>query len=154
MNELLTQDTDSNGTANYTLAYDAAGNLTDDGQSYKYEYDAFYRLRKVKNQSGTLLAEYRYNGLGHMIGRHEDTDADGDVDASDVWFYPAYDEVWREVAVYRESDTSPKETYVNALAGLDGYGRSSYINDVVCRDRDANSGWTAASDGAATKTSM
>ena len=59
----------------------------------------------------------------------------------------AYDEGWREVAVFREDDTSPKEQFVNATAGLDGYGGSSYINDVVCRNRDANSGWTAASDG-------
>jgi len=33
-----------------------------------------------------------------------------------------------------------------ALGGY-GYGRSSYINDVVCRNRDNTSGWLAASDG-------
>ena len=82
-----------------------------------------------------------------MIMVHEDTDADGDADASDVKFYPAYDEGWREVARYRETDTSPKEQFVNAMAGLDGKGRSSYINDVVCRNRDNTSGWLAASDG-------
>ena len=101
--------------------------MTDDGEDYKYEYDAFYRLRKVKSQSSVLLAEYRYNGLGHMIGVHEDTDADGDCDGSDIWFYPAYDEGWREVARYRDTDSSPKEQFVNAMAGLDGYGGSSYI---------------------------
>lgn len=36
---------------------------------------------------------------------------------------------------------------MNAMAGLDGYGHSSYINDVVLRDRDNTSGWLAASDG-------
>jgi YD repeat-containing protein len=147
VNELTARDTDSNGSSNFTLSYDAAGNLTDDGEDYEYEYDAFYRLRKVKNQSATLLAEYRYNGLGHMIGVHEDTDADGDCDGSDVWFYPAYDEGWREVARYRDADSSPKEQFVNATAGLDGYGGSSYINDVVCRERDNTGGWLAASDG-------
>src|SRR5262249_40194337 len=55
-NELTARDTDSNGTSNYSLSYDPAGNMTDDGETYKYEYDAFYRLRKVKNQSSTLLA--------------------------------------------------------------------------------------------------
>jgi RHS repeat-associated protein len=147
VNELTARDTDSNSSNNYTLTYDAAGNLTDDAESYEYEYDAFNRLREVRNQSATLLAEYRYNGLGFMIGVHEDTDADGDADGSDKWFYPAYDEGWREVARFRETDTSPKEQFVNATAGLDGYGRSSYINDVVCRDRDANTAWTSASDG-------
>lgn len=43
VNELLTRDTDSNASVNYTLAYDAAGNLTDDAESYEYVYDAFYR---------------------------------------------------------------------------------------------------------------
>jgi RHS repeat-associated protein len=147
VNELTARDVDSDATDDYTLSYDAAGDLTDDGEDYKYEYDAFYRLRKVRDQSDTLVAEYRYNGLGHMIGVHEDTDDDGDADGSDVWFYPAYDEAWREVARYRESDSSPKEQFVNACAGPDGYGRASYINDVVCRDRDANAGWTSASDG-------
>jgi RHS repeat-associated protein len=147
VNELTARDTDTNGTNNYSLSYDPNGNLTDDAESYEYEYDAFNRLRKVKNQSSTLLAEYRYNGLGHMIGVHEDTDADGDADASDLWFYPAYDEAWREVARYREDDSSPKEDFINAMAGLDGYGGSSYINDVVCRNRDNTSGWLAASDG-------
>jgi RHS repeat-associated protein len=147
VNELTARDTDTSGSNNYTLSYDAAGNLTDDGESYKYEYDAFNRLRKVKNQSSTLLAEYRYNGLGHMIMVWEDTEADVDLDSSDVKFYPAYDEAWREVARYRESDSPPKEQFVNATAGLDGYGGSSYINDVVCRNRDNTSGWLAASDG-------
>jgi len=147
VNELEARDVDSDASADYTLAYDAAGNMTDDGEDWKYEYDAFYRLRKVRNQSDTLLAEYRYNGLGHMIGVHEDVEPDNDLDGSDQWYYPAYDEAWREVARYRESDASPKEQFVNATAGLDGYGRSSYINEVVCRNRDANSGWTAASDG-------
>jgi len=155
VNELSSRDTDSNGTPNFTLAYDAAGNMTDDGEDYEYEYDAFYRLRKVKNQSSTLLAEYRYNGLGHMIEIHEDTDASETVDNSDVWFHPAYDEGWRTVATFRSywngssrvSDSSPKEQFVNAMAGLDGYGRSSYINDVVCRERDNTGGWLAASDG-------
>ncbi len=147
VNELETRDTDSNASVNFTLAYDAAGNMTDDGEDYEYVYDAFYRLRQVNNQSSTVLAEYRYNGLGHMIAVLEDTNASGGIDGSDVTFHPAYDEGWREVARYRSGDTSPKEQFVNATAGLDGYGRSSYINDVVLRDRDNTSGWLAASDG-------
>src|SRR5690606_29035744 len=58
-NELQTRDTDSSGTANYTLAYDKVGNQTDDGKDYPYVYDAFGRLRQVKSRSdGSLVAEY------------------------------------------------------------------------------------------------
>jgi hypothetical protein len=147
VNELTARDTDSNASNNYTLSYDGSGDLTDDGQSYKYEYDSFLRLRKVKNQSNALVAEYRYNGLGHRIAVHEDTDADLDVDANDKWYYDAFDERWRHLARFRESDSSPKEDFVPAQAGLDGNGGSSYIDLVVCRNKDANTAWTSASDG-------
>jgi hypothetical protein len=147
VNELTARDTDSNASNNYTLTYDGSGDMTDDGQSYKYEYDSFLRLRKVKNQSSALVAEYRYNGLGHRIAVHEDTDTDLDVDANDKWFYDAFDERWRHLARFRESDSSPKEDFVPAQAGLDGNGGSSYIDLVVCRNKDANTAWTSASDG-------
>jgi RHS repeat-associated protein len=147
VNELTGRDTDDNGTDNYTLVYDAVGNLTDDGESYEYVYDPFGRLRKINNQSAALVAEYKYNALGHMIAVHEDTDTDGDVDANDKWFYPVHDERWRMIANFRESDTAPKEEWVNQDAGLDGRGGSSYINGVVLRNKDANTAWTSASDG-------
>ncbi len=147
VNELTARDTDDNGTDDYTLTYDGDGNLTDDGESYKYVYDPFGRLRKVNNQSDALVAEYKYNGPGHMIAVHEDTDTDGDVDSNDKWFYPVHDERWRMVANFREDDTAPKEEFVNHEAGLDGRGGSSYINAVVLRDKDANTSWTSASDG-------
>jgi RHS repeat-associated protein len=51
------------------------------------------------------------------------------------------------VANLRESDTAPKEEWVNQDAGLDGRGGSSYINGVVLRNKDANTAWTSASDG-------
>ena len=148
VNELTGRDTDDNGTDDYTLAYDGVGNLTDDGENYTYEWDAFGRLRKVKNRStSALVAEYRYNGLGHRIAEHVDTDDDGDVDASDKWYYFAYDEDWRWLATFREDDSDPKEEFVVQHAGLDGAGGSSYINGVVLRDKDANTAWTDASDG-------
>ncbi|MEW6743202.1 MAG: RHS repeat-associated core domain-containing protein [Planctomycetota bacterium] len=148
VNELTARDVDDNGTDDYTLTYDAVGNLTDDGQSYTWEWDAFGRLRKVKNRStAALVAEYTYNGLGHRIGVHQDTEPDGDVDGDDLWYFTAYDEGWRVLATFRSSDTSPKEEFILHQAGLDGLGGSSYINAVVCRDKDANTAWTAQSDG-------
>ena len=51
------------------------------------------------------------------------------------------------VANFRESDTAPKEEWVNQDAGLTGRGGSHYINGVVLRNKDANTAWTSASDG-------
>jgi len=148
VNELSARNTNSSGGDEFTLTYDALGNLTDDGDDYQYEWDAFGRLRKVKNTAGSaLIAEYRYNGLGYRIAVHEDTDTDADVDSNDKWYYDAFDERWRQVARFRESDTSPKEEFVPHAAGNSGFGSASYIDLVVCRDKDANTAWTSAGDG-------
>ncbi len=148
VNELLARDIDSDSSDDYALDYDGNGNVTDDGESYEYEWDAFGRLRKVKNTSGSaLIAEYRYNGLGYRIAVHEDTDTDADVDGNDKWYYDALDERWRQVARFRETDTSPKEEFVHHCAGSNGSGTASYVDLVVCRDKDANTAWTSASDG-------
>ena len=78
---------------------------------------------------------------------HHDWNRSGAADGSDVWFYLVYDENWRMVAVFRDTDTTPKEEFVNHEAGLDGFGGSSYIDAVICRNRDANTAWTSATDG-------
>jgi RHS repeat-associated protein len=148
VNELTARDTDDNGTDNYTLTYDEVGNLRDDGENYTYEWDAFGRLRKVKNRNNSaLVCENRYNGLHHRIAYHEDSDADSDVDGNDKWYYIAYDRIWRWVATFRESDTSPKEEFVYHAAGYEGVGSGSFIDLVLFRDKDANTAWTSAADG-------
>jgi len=148
VNELSARNTDSAGGNEYTLAYDGVGNLTDDGEDYEYGWDPFGRLRTIKRTDNqALVAEYRYNGLGYRIAVHEDTDTDADVDSNDKWYYDAFDERWRQVARFRESDTSPKEEFVPHAAGNSGFGWASYIDLVVCRDKDANTAWTSASDG-------
>ena len=58
-----------------------------------------------------------------------------------------HDECWRMVAVYRKSDSSPKEAFVYHNTGASEGGGSSYIDDCILRDRDHNSGWTSAADG-------
>jgi hypothetical protein len=78
---------------------------------------------------------------------HEDTDVDGDVDSNDKWYYDVFDEGWRQLARYREGDSSPKEDFVPHQAGANGYGGSSYIDSVICRNKDKNTAWTTASDG-------
>ncbi|MCC6970107.1 MAG: hypothetical protein IT434_07770, partial [Phycisphaerales bacterium] len=147
-NELLTRDTDSNSSVNYTLTHDAVGNLTDDGKDYSHVSDAFGRLRTVKNRGNSaVVAEYTYNGLNMRIGWHSDADADADVDANDPWYSFAMDDRWRIVATFRGSDTSPKELFAYHNAGANGRGSSSYIDSVILRNRDANTSWTSSADG-------
>jgi YD repeat-containing protein len=135
VNELTARDTNSAAPAEFNFTYDAAGNMTDDGQSYTYEWDPFGRLRKVKNRStAALVSEYWYDGLGYLVTRHQDTDSDGDVDASDKKFHSAFDERWRVVATYRESDSSPKEQFLYHAAGDGGDGGASYIDLVALRN--------------------
>jgi len=148
VNELSARNTDSAGGNEYTLAYDGVGNLTDDGEDYEYGWDPFGRLRTIKRTDNqALVAEYRYNGLGYRIAVHEDTDTDADVDSNDKWYFDAFDERWRQVARFRESDTSPKEEFVPHVAGIQRVGRSRYIDLVISRYKDANTAWTAAADG-------
>jgi RHS repeat-associated protein len=125
-NEVLTKS-----SLAHNPAYDAVGNRTDDGAKYNYVYDVFGRLRKVldRNTPTTVVAEYAYDGLGHMItARHYGGDIERFV----------YDDQWRIVAIYRSSGSSTalKERYVRHAAGFGGYGGSSYIDDIVLRDRD------------------
>ncbi len=134
----------------YAGTHDAVGNQIDDGEDYEYVYDPFGRLRFVnRTDNQALVAEYRYNGLGFRVGWHYDVDADGTVEntSDDPWFYFAYDEGWRMVATYRSTDSSPKEQFVHHVAGLGGFGGSSYIDGVILRERDANTAWASAADG-------
>ena len=146
-NELTGRDTDDNGTDNYTLTYDEVGNLTDDGEHYEYVFDVFGRLRKVNDTSDqSLVVEYKYDGLGHLIARHDDSDADGTVEdtSDDPWYYSAFDEYWREVATFRDTDSDPKEQFVYHNWGAGGDG---LIDALILRDKDANTAWTSAADG-------
>ncbi len=147
-NELLTRNTNSGGPVEYTLSFDAVGNMTDDGKSYTYEYDAFGRLVRLRNRStAALVAEYAYYGNWNRASEKYDTDGDGDVDGSDLTYHFAYDDAWRLVATFRGSDSQPKEQFLPHLAGLGGMGGSVGLDAVVLRNRDANSAWTSACDG-------
>jgi len=143
VNEITARDTDDDGTDDFTLTWDVAGNLSDDDEDYEYVYDAWNRLRKIQDTSDqSLIAEYRYNGLAYRIAEHADTDDDGDVDASDEWHYFANDTSWRMVAMLVDSDTDPTKQYVHHDAGADGLGGSSYVDLVVLRDRDTTANGT------------
>jgi RHS repeat-associated protein len=154
VNEMLTR---VNNSVTKSPAFNAVGQKTDDGVNYAYDWDAFGRLRKVKNRTtSALVVEYTYNGLNQQIGRHADLDADGDVDSTDKWEWTIYDPRWRRAATYMvaggstfggAADSDPKERYVHHAAGRSGGG--SYLDSVILRDRDQNGGGgnNGAADG-------
>jgi RHS repeat-associated protein len=118
--------------------------------------DAYRFLSDVTKPCGTtsVIEENVYNGLNQRIGWHYDVDADGDVDSSDPWYWFVQDLRWRTVATYRvptswatAADSDPKERFIFHHAGLAGSGGSGYIDEVILRDRDNTSGFTASSDG-------
>lgn len=138
--------------ASAAMSYDAVGSLIDDDDQL-YKYDPMRRLVEVKLKSGpTTIVEYKYNGLGWLIGRHSDVtqngggNPDGLVNSYDPWYYTAFDERWRGVATYRASDTRPKEQFVYHALGYGGNRLQPYHDAVVLRDRDANTAWKSAAD--------
>ncbi len=136
-NELTERDVDGGSTV-YTLTNDALGHLEDDGKDYDYVYDAFGRLREVKDRSsGNIVSEYEYNGLGWRIRAINDSDADGSL-ADETAEHFAYDEAWRLIAIFDGSAAvdEPREQVVYHRAGLDGKGRSEYLDRVILRERD------------------
>jgi RHS repeat-associated protein len=129
---------------------DLGGMITDDenggSYGYLYTYDAWSRLVTVDDKSHNHVAQYRYNGLGHRIGWKAKFDT-GLTYANNLWRYFQYNEKWQQVGMYLETsagantvNTYAKETYLYHTAGLDGRGGSSYIDSVVCRERDVNGG--------------
>ena len=160
VNELRSRDTDNNGatdTNDYEPDYDKNGNLIDDDKrtptgtyTYRYgdyDYDAWNRLVAVRNQSGTLVAEYTYNGEGHMTSSHDDTDTDGDVDGSDATFYKVNTPDWKQVAEFLGTNTDAKFLTYFHTAGDDGLGGSSYIDAPFRRRMDLSNGRGGAADG-------
>jgi RHS repeat-associated protein len=97
-------------------------------------------------ETETPTAEYRYNGLGQRIMWRYDANASGTV-ASTKRYHYMYDDRWRVVVVFRDADSTPKESFVYHAAGNAGQGSSSYIDSVILRDRDVTNGWTGAADG-------
>ena len=125
--------------------------MTDNGKGQQFVYDAWGRLRQVKQLvSGTyhLKSAYRYNGLGYKISLGTDMDNDGSIDSASETSYFVYDDRWRLAGVYRLSGGSMSlfERWVHHQAGLKGLGGSSYIDSLVLRDRDVvTTGGTASS---------
>src|SRR5690606_20809374 len=134
-NEWIARDIDADGTDDYTLTYDDAGNMTSDGKDYNYTYDVFGRLVGIDTVStDDPVKSYRYNGLGWRI-----TDSDG-TDTEHL----VYNERWQLVATYEGADV--REQFVHHAAGLDGRGGSSYIDSVILRTTYTGTGGGVVED--------
>jgi YD repeat-containing protein len=142
-------------------AYSKAGELLDDKVNYTYVYDAWGRLRQVKNRStSAVVSEYRYNALGYRIAWHYDVTSasspfgpDGTVNDTDPWYFFAYNDRWQKWGVIRGTsssgtitlDANPKEIFVHHKAGAGGFGGSSYIDSVLLlHGRDTSAEWRLA----------
>ncbi|MCI0463316.1 MAG: hypothetical protein L0Z62_40735, partial [Gemmataceae bacterium] len=55
------------GVGSSSLTFDGNGNLKTDEAGQQYVYDAWNRLVQVKDSGNTVLASYKYDGLGRRI---------------------------------------------------------------------------------------
>ncbi|MEB2280169.1 DNRLRE domain-containing protein [Lysinibacillus xylanilyticus] len=86
---------------NQVYTYDNDGNLTNDGTN-TYEWNAFDQLTKVKNNTGTVIAEYGYDEKGR---RTYSKDSNGSI------FY-AYDGDSNRVLYEKDSSSYAVKSYV------------------------------------------
>ncbi|NLW83450.1 MAG: hypothetical protein GXY41_03450 [Phycisphaerae bacterium] len=122
-NQVYATDT-PNITNRYTavggqpLAYDAAGNLTQDHDGYRYVYDhenRITRIFKLNGQTEIDVAQYAYDALGRRIGKY-------DAAAMETTFY-YYNDQWQILAEYTD-DTTCRQWFT--------YG--NYIDEVLSRN--------------------
>ncbi len=98
--------------------FDANGNMTTDETGKQYVYDAWNRLKVVKNSGGTTLKTYVYDALGRRV-----TETAGG--ATTDFYYSASWQVLEERDAARTNDT--KVRYVWSPV---------YVDAMILRDRD------------------
>ncbi len=128
-------DTDTpNITNRYTavggdpLDYDAAGNLTQDHDGYRYVYDyenRITRIYKLNGQTEVDVAFYAYDALGRRIGKF-------DAAALEVTYY-YYNDQWQILAEYDGTAFGNRYVYGNyideVLVMNDGTDDHYYLHD-------------------------
>jgi RHS repeat-associated protein len=110
-------------------SYDDAGNLTDDGENYKYVYDYRNRLIELRRKSDSKLkAKYEYDGLNRRVRKVVyDLNEQDLVELSDTWYI--YDG-WRCIEERDLNDSN--ELRVRHLHG------GTYIDEHVRQERDTD----------------
>jgi RHS repeat-associated protein len=112
--------------------YDAAGNLIDDGV-YQYGYDAWNRLvsveRKAVDADGeyTVVATYRYDGLGHRV--YKKVENSGDLDRTEYYYY---NQKWQLLEVDQGTTSETHKAVQQFVWG------TNYIDEAICMDVDTN----------------
>ena len=99
-----------------TPTYDANGNLTKDETGRTFTYDSWNRLATVKNPAGTLVASYKWDGMGRRV-RETRGSTTTDLYYSDQWqvleervggvarFSYAWSPVYVDALIARDRDT-------------------------------------------------
>ena len=105
--------------AGHPLAYDAAGNLTQDKDGYQFSYDYENRIVEVRNSSDALVAEFDYDTQGRRI---HIISYDSVPSAATLYYYS---DNWQVLAEYDGSDV--QQAY---------YVFGNYIDEVLvmCRN--------------------
>ena len=123
------------GPVQFIPRYDAAGNMTElpiPGESingYDAVYDAWNRIVEIKDHtSEATIATYEYDGLGRRIIKV--TYDSGSPDETRHYYYSA---AWRILEERVDSSTAADRQFV--------WGQR-YIDDLILRDRDTDSGAT------------
>jgi YD repeat-containing protein len=130
--QVIGEDVFDAGALGVEPDYDAAGNLIDDGV-YQYGYDAWNRLvsveRKAADADGeyTVVATYRYDGLGHRI-RKVVTNC-GDMNRTDYYYYNGN---WQLLEVDQGGTPETHKAVQQFVWG------SRYIDEAVCMDVDTD----------------
>ena len=136
------------------LSYDRNSNITmaldqwHNGMDVLYAMDDLNRLtgaQRGDEASGSITLdtfhqEWTLDQTGNWDLFKNDLNGDTDGNTSLEWQWLAYDDRWRVVARYEDGAavTEPFEQLYHHAAGLAGYGGSSYIDLVICRDRDTD----------------
>ncbi len=129
----ITDITESTGPAWVTPAYDPAGNMTtipkpaDPTQGFTAVYDAWNRLVKLSDSSGTVQ-ENQYDGRNFRVVRK---DYSSGLLTETRHFY--YTSAWQVLEERVDSSASPNRQFVWGLR---------YIDDCVLRDRDTSGSGT------------
>ncbi len=149
---------DATATTSYTVAYDAHGNLTDDGVQWVYDYSVHADLERVfrrdpqaTDHRGRLFAKFRHDAAGRMIAAVYDLNIAGvpDIHADAVFDddtieYYGYDDRDRLVCVWRQGPGSPRpdpvvyERIVHRTGGRGMSGEGWFLDAPIYAQIDAD----------------